>query len=241
MPEKYKKPPIVEAVVEVKFSPPLSDKLLRRWIDAVAPRYARREDQIEVELTLHVEKSRQQINQRFSGARLLTEDGADIVIVSKDSLSVTRLAPYTGWTALQELVLREVEEFRKLASDRTLTRLGVRYINRIDVPTTDGTFTPDPYLTLLPTRPEILAQGAAQGFSVSLVGCAVGDYMVNVNMGIAPPQLIDHAALLVDVDAYREAEMDSRDLGDILNGVRDVKNSVFESLITDQSRALFHD
>jgi len=237
--EKYAKPPIAEALVDVRFAPSLSEKLLRRVIDRVKPRYARAEEQVEVEFSFNLEAAGQEVKQQFSGARFLSEDGADILVLSKGSIVISRIAPYAGWTALRARVVREIEELRKAAADRRFSRLGVRYVNRIDVPLNGTGFSPEPYLTVFPGRPPILAQGAAQGYTVSLAGCAVGEYMVNVNSGIVAPQLIGHGALLVDVDAYIEADMDGRALVERLDGVRGVKNAVFESLITDEARRLF--
>lgn len=239
MSDTYPKPPIAEGLIEIRFQPDLPDKALRRLMDSGKKRYSRVEEQVEIEFNFDLEAGKNATKQQFSGARCLSDDGADITIFSKGSLTVTRLAPYMGWPALKERAERELEEVRSVAPDRRFTRLGVRYVNRIDVPIENGQFSPEPYLTVFPMRPPILAGGPAQAFAVSIGGCKVGDYFVNVNTGIAPPQLIGHAALLVDIDTYIEADMDARSLAEKLEGVRVTKNAVFEGLITDKARGLF--
>lgn len=239
MSEKYPKPPIVEALIEVRFEPKLPEKVLRRLINSIKPRYARVEEQVEVEFSFNMEAAAQDVKQKFSGARFLSEDGADILVLSRSSVVVSRLAPYTSWIVLKGRMEDEIKALRQAAPNRSFSRLGVRYVNRIDVPLIDEVFSPVPYLTVFPEPPPVLAQRAAAGFSVSLVGCAVGQYKVNVNTGIVVPQLIGHGALLVDVDAYIEIEMETRELFEQLEGVREVKNAVFEGLITDEARKLF--
>jgi uncharacterized protein (TIGR04255 family) len=240
MTEKYSKPPITEAVIEVRFSPPLPEKLLRKLIAQIKPRYELMEEQIEFEFQLGTDAT-PQIKQDFSGARFRSVDASDTVILQKNLLIVSRTPPYTGWTALVERMSAEIGVLRKFAPDRTFSRLGVRYLNRIDIPLIgDGHFTPEPYLTFYPARPVVLS-GPAQGYSVAFAGCLVDDYMINVNSGITPSPLIDHAAILVDVDAYIEGPMDFKTVLERIDGVRGVKNSVFESLITDSARQTFND
>jgi uncharacterized protein (TIGR04255 family) len=239
MSNKHAKPPITEAVIEFRFSPSISEKALRRLVKSASLRYTRTEEQIEVEFKFEPKAVAQDLKQQFAGARFFSSDGADLLILTKGSLSVSRLAPYLGWDALRTRLEVEMAEFRREAADRRFTRVGVRYINRIDVPDEDGIFSPEPYITLFPARPEVLANAAAQSFAVSVAGCVVDGYNINVNTGTAPPQLIAHGALMVDVDTFVDGDMDARQAMETLDGARTIKNAVFESLITDEARKLF--
>lgn len=236
--EKYANPPIVDATIEARFAPSLPEKLLRRLIERAKSRYAQMDEQVEMQFTFGTDAP-QSVTQEFAGARFLSADGVDVLSLTKNAVVVSRLPRYAGWTELKARVQRELEFLREVSPDRRFVRLGVRYINRIDVPLLENQgFSPEPFFTFYPDRPAVL-KGAAVAYSVSLVGCRVGDYLVNVNTGIAPPQLIGHGAILVDVDAYIEEDMDFRTIFERLEGVREVKNSVFEGLITDRARQMF--
>lgn len=236
--EKYAKPPIIDATIEARFEPRLPEKLMRRFIEKAKTRYAQIDEQVEMQFTFGADTP-QSFSQEFAGARFLSADGTELLVISKNSLAVSCYPPYAGWSALKARADAELEHLRTLAPDRRFVRLGVRYINRIDVPMVDAQFSPEPYFTFYPKRPDILKGKPAMGYSVTLDGCAVGDYLVNVNTGIGAPQLINHGAIMIDVDAYIEADMDFRTLGERLESVRAVKNSVFEGLITDRARQLF--
>ncbi len=237
--EKYANPPIIDATIEARFAPSLPERVLKQLIDEAKRRYAQMDEQVDIQFTVGTDAA-PSVSQSFAGARFLSEDGTDLLTLQKDALRVSRLPPYGGWTALKSRIDEELGYLKKLAPDRRFTRLGVRYINRIDVPNSgEGQFEVDSFFTFFPDRPAVLKGGPVGGYVVSLAACPVGNYLVNVNTGTAPAQLIDHGAIVVDVDAYIEADMDFRSLNDRIEGVREVKNAVFESLITDQARQLF--
>ena len=64
---------------------------------------------------------------------------------------------------------------------------------------------------------------------------------VNVNYSSAPSPLVAHSSFLLDIDVFREDGIPSNDdeLWELVGLLRDHKNAVFESLITDRTRALF--
>jgi uncharacterized protein (TIGR04255 family) len=55
------------------------------------------------------------------------------------------------------------------------------------------------------------------------------------------PPLVGFAALVLDIDVFRETNIPRRDedLWALVNRIRTYKNNIFETCITDQSRALF--
>jgi len=237
MPSSYKKPPIVEAVIETRFSSALSEKDVRDFMRKNGPRFGHVEEQEQVEFTFGQTQS---ISRTFAGARMVSADASEVVVITTQSIVVARNAPYTGWTALKERALAELSSLRKLGATRRVSRLGVRYINRIDVPNnSDKQFSPEPYLTVFPGRPALLRQAPAEGYNLALTGCQVGGYTVNINTGTVPPALIDHGAILVDIDSYVTGDMDIPAITARLDEVHDIKNAVFESLITDEARKLF--
>ena len=236
--EKYARPPIIEATIEIRLAEPLDDERLERLRKDAAGRYAHAQDEVEFEFRLDPTQS-SEIRGKVVGGRFMSSDAADILLVRRSGPVVARTAPYAGWGQLKDRALDEFRRWSKVVGDRRrLSRLGVRYQNRIDIPGDDqGRFAPDPYVTVLPPRPAVLA-GAASGFVYQLVECPVGDYMVNLAMTIAPSPLINHVGLVIDIDAYSESISSNDDLRAKIDGVRDVKNAVFESVITDATRAL---
>ena len=68
------------------------------------------------------------------------------------------------------------------------------------------------------------------------------DCQLRINSAAVPSPLIDHASFVVDLDFLRVQNVPQNDraLQNLLNTIRNKKNEVFESLITDKARALFN-
>ncbi|MCF8505475.1 MAG: TIGR04255 family protein [Caulobacter sp.] len=234
----YAKPPVTEGIIEVRWSNALSDKLLQRIRAQAVSRFAVEEEESEVEI-------------RFDGAtpvvaegsptsyRYRSADATEILVVRRQGYAVSRLAPYTGWGDLSGRALDELARFQKIGWGGTVrTRLGVRYINRIDVPVTDAAFDPADYVLCVPPRPAILSAPAGD-FTAIVARVPIGDYFANVTVSKQPSPIINHVGLIVDIDIYAETEAQLSRLGDELAAIRDVKNAVFEGMIRDRARELF--
>ena len=62
--------------------------------------------------------------------------------------------------------------------------------------------------------------------------------MITLGMSIAPSPLINHVGLVIDIDAHLDSVGSHDELRAKIEGVRTVKNAVFEAVITDATRAL---
>lgn len=180
------------------------------------------------------------------GYRLASEDQTDLVIAKDNSFGVCRLAPYDSWESFVGRVERDWAVWRKQSGHRPLNRIGVRYINRIDVPVNDGAdeFFPDRYVNLFVRLP------AVEGYRIDtysqsglqVVGSLGQDecqYVVNSNVGPSP--LINHKAILLDLDLSRSSNVPQRSdaVFSLLDRIRVHKNALFEAFITDLARELF--
>jgi len=67
-------------------------------------------------------------------------------------------------------------------------------------------------------------------------GCSV-----TINSGATPAPLMAHQSLLLDIDLFAAGLNLHRDeeLWDLVGKIRDHKNRIFESCVTDKAKALF--
>lgn len=239
MSEEYGRPPIFEAAIEARLASPVSEDDLARLESAFASRFPHKEEEVEIEFKLEIGASSQATGKKV-GVRFTSADAADVIIVKRGAFLMARRAPYQGWPILLAATLEAWDKWTKIiGKTKKFSRLGVRYQNRIDVPLDENhRFAPEPYVGLLPLRPPVL-QKPAQLFATQVHGIAVDDYLVNVNVASIPSPLIGHAGILVDIDVYIEQPMDFGALVQRLHGVREVKNTVFESLLKDPARETF--
>jgi uncharacterized protein (TIGR04255 family) len=132
---------------------------------------------------------------------------------------------------------------RRTTNFSPLIRLGIRYINRIDVPIKQALMIDiDAYLVFRPEIPNF-AKSPLTGFMVQATKPT--DHLHwNVSVSstmMSPPPLIDHFSLVLDIDVFRTEQIPGRepDLWATVDEARPIKNCIFESCITDEARKLF--
>jgi uncharacterized protein (TIGR04255 family) len=146
----YRRPPITEAVIEVRFGTAVSNDVLDKVAKRFADRYPLSEHGDVAEIAVQIGDRpilRQGPLQR--NYKLRSADASDILLLQPTILAVSRLPPYPGWEAVAERFARDFEDCRPLFGNPHLVRLGVRYINRIDVPAT-GPIRVEDFLSFFP-------------------------------------------------------------------------------------------
>ena len=78
--------------------------------------------------------------------QLSRQDGSAMVQIGQRLLSVNCLKPYPTWDSFKSLITRIYREYSTVADATALDRVGLRYINRIDVP--EGNFQVEDYLSM---------------------------------------------------------------------------------------------
>lgn len=143
----YRRPPITEAVVELRLADQIGVAEVDKIRDRLAPDYP-----VPPELMQNIsfttgrgEQNRAQVD--FAGYRLSSLDAINVAIVGRQNLTASRLAPYSDWEDFIGRARRNWTIWRKVAGWHEVSRVGVRYINRIDVPNPDEKPLPiDDYL-----------------------------------------------------------------------------------------------
>jgi len=237
----YAKPPITEAVIELRWGDAISR-------DSAAKARARLNDvfPFEQELkTIKIVASENQavsVTEDFEALKLRSLDASNILLIGARNFAHSRLPPYLGWEVIYAEAKQYWDVFSRVCKAGPLQRVGVRYINRVDIPAVPGSLLHnEEYLAIYPQVPS--------------VGNVVGDYRITVQMmpdestrcairvesGPVPAPLVDHAAFLLDVDISLSEDLPTRDadIWALINEMGRLKSRVFESLITDKCRELF--
>jgi uncharacterized protein (TIGR04255 family) len=150
-------PPLVEAVCEFRFDP--SDQwdltVPGRLYDRVGAEFPRREQARSFGFALQLDADAQPVGTTVQGApdRVLMhrEDGSALVQVGPHQLSVHHKLPYPGWSGFYALIERILGMYLDVVPSIP-ARVGLRYINRIPVPS-DGTTKIGSLITLDPPIP----------------------------------------------------------------------------------------
>lgn len=172
--------------------------------------------------------------------RLSSHDETDVLIVHPNTLTWSGLAPYKGWDTLFERVKRDVKIAHDVCGHQQICRLGVRYINRIDVPMHDGISRYEDYLTINLSLPDNWEGINNYGWRFEKL-YSEKELLAIVQSAIVTPEIPNHAAFLLDIDVIRNHGIPAKsdEVFLLLEEMRVLKNEIFEISITDTARASF--
>jgi uncharacterized protein (TIGR04255 family) len=234
----YEHAPLTEAVIELRFQEALPEKVLEQLRKRFAGAGWRQEQLLEFEFTLGQSG---QPRQSAIGYKFSSDDGVRVIQVQRQSVACSMMAPYPGWEAFTAFLFETYATWKKEAS-RRLTRIGVRYINRLDIPMGGRKVAQiEDYLTFRLIIPSALDR-PMDNYSISISsGVTADNLLVNVNSAVIPSPLIDHVGLQLDIDLYR-AEVDvpqnDSDIKALLDVIRRRRTEIFDQCLTSASRAL---
>jgi uncharacterized protein (TIGR04255 family) len=239
----YRRPPITEAVVEVRLADPIEVDQVEKIKDRLTDDYPV-PPQIMQNISITAGPGGQNSAQvEFGGYRLASADATNVAIIGRQHVTASRLAPYTSWEEFTGLARRNWAIWRKVAGWREVTRIGVRYINRIDVPNPDEKPVPiDDYLVFRPVFPEFEGWQGIDTFAINgATSIANTPFKVILNAGSTPSPLVRTTSFLLDIDISQEGNLPRNDDGlwALIDSIRVYKNRVFEASVTNLSRKLF--
>jgi uncharacterized protein (TIGR04255 family) len=238
---KYKKAPITEAVIELRFARPFAKSVIETAARRLRDEYFYQDPENGMSLKFDTATGKTEVQTDWEGIKLSSMDRVDTIFFRTVSFICSRLAPYTGWEDFMPRTVRAWETWKRVAGTIELSRVGVRYINRIDVPVeNDAPVRVENYLSVSPQSPEDLPP--MSGYAMQIVRpLGFDDCGLTMNSSTVVPPLIGFASFVLDIDIFRETNLPRRDeeLWSLLNRIREHKNRIFESCITNRARALF--
>lgn len=240
----YKRPPIAEAIAQFQFAEPNSDRDLDRVIQKAGRDYPQTEPLTDYDVEVRIANGTAvpKVVRSRHWAKLSSKDGADGFVLNRKQLTVVRLAPYLGWDAFFEKIAHAYELYHNTVGFKRIERIGLRYINRIDVPAKPKeALDISRYLKVYPNIPHLSLDRTNSIFTRFEYSDEASGLTVLVTSGNSDPILLNHQSYMLDIDVIRlqDIAMRREDLLAQLCQMRDMKNQIFESLITDTARAIF--
>lgn len=238
----YKHPPITEAVIEFRFAGETKRNAIEKAARALKSEYAFEEVAEARGVGLNMQVRQATPLSQWLGIKLTSFDRTELQLFLKNGFACSTLAPYPGWEAFRDRAKRGWEAWREAAGSNELVRMGVRYLNRIDVPKVDATVVPGDYITVRPVSPEAIGDPMTS-YAVQIVRPLAEDQcLAIINTGTMTSPLVGYTSFVLDIDVSRDRNLPRRDdaIWGLLERIRDHKNRIFELCITDNSRALFN-
>jgi uncharacterized protein (TIGR04255 family) len=240
----YPRPPITECVIEIRFSQEKEASLLERIRDKLADQFPKIETNIEQHFQFNIEDGSSSISpSRVSGFKMTNADGNGIIILNKFSFAYSRLPPYPGWDFFKSQFVELWSKHKSIAEYSRISRVGVRYINRIDIPVSgeNAKISARDYLNIHIVYP-LAALTAIDQFAIQLV-TNFDDVQLGLVLNIARTEspVPNNLAIILDLDFGRTEDVPQKDadIWNLLDLIRSQKNKTFEACITDATRSLF--
>jgi uncharacterized protein (TIGR04255 family) len=169
-----------------------------------------------------------------------SSDGKKILQARLDGFTLNKLRPYDNW----EKFVSEAKTYWRIYSETVkpsrISRIALRYINRIEIPIPFGDFT-----EYLLTTPEI-ADGIPQGMSEFLMRIVIPDEEAGGTAIITQTidsnkTLPDRVPIIFDVDVFKVPgdNFSEEVMWDSFEKLRVLKNKIFFNSITAKTEELF--
>jgi len=244
--DPYSKPPITEAVIGINFENEISLK----DIISVSKKYSKHYTNSQAVKNINVEISKVGDSEKkpvtnvheILGHRLSSDNMTQLLVIWPATFTISQLAPYSGWDDFFGRFVRDWKIWKRKFKHKKISRVGVRYINRIDIPTSDSIVQHEDFLNIYPRVPESIA--TLDAYSVNIVTRL--DHIschLKINSAVVPSPILDHTSFLIDQDIYIDSSPPQKDddIYTLLNLIRVEKNKVFESCVSDKARELFQE
>jgi len=236
----YAHPPIVEAVIDTRFDAPLSEKDRERLRDRLKNKFPAIDEKKEIRV--EVGPKGVSTNSIPAGFKMTAKNAVDLVLINPESFGTARLAPYDRWEQLISIAKENFDALNKAVGRRKVVRLGVRFINRIDIPQERMTgHSIYDFINLGIALPKDLArENGPFSFSINFVEMSTGARVI-LQGGQIIGALLDHLSFNLDIDAFWDSDIPGRidEMWQIAELLRKAKNACFEHCITDSVRSLF--
>jgi uncharacterized protein (TIGR04255 family) len=238
--------PIVEAVVDWRAKLPIDFDIekFKGVANALGPRYKLSDEERGFEFGVKFKYQpgdQPQVSSRevgIQGFRFQSEDGLEIANLQQNGFSFSRLKPYTQWDSVFDEAERLWNVYRAVCQPEEISRIAVRYINRIPLPLPVTDF--GVYFTVPPVVPPGLPPLISALLYRVVLNEPASGILTNVTQVLEVP---DGGCLpfILDIDAYITKNMDPGDPGirSHFAALREMKNRAFFGTLTKTTIEMF--
>ncbi len=237
----YKKPPLIEALCEIKFAETEGD--FTSWGDfyqKVKDIYSTKAE-IPRGIEFQITANSGAINPAEYIKRFASNDNAQLIQATTDSLILNRLSPYLGYEKFKESFVEILKIYVETFLPKRVIQLSMHYVNQIIIP--HEKFVAGEYFGLLPVIPEGVTNGIG-GFVTQLgVAPQVDNHFLQVTLrNTYPPQETNVTFFLEIFDAFSiNSEINENIILKVMDDAHTNIEHVFEKLIQEKSRELFQE
>lgn len=240
----YRKPPIVECVIGITFAESVDAPLVQHLVNRVKVDYPVYQENFAGDVSVEVDSNGEirssGIKNKTKVFSLQSNDSTERIILKNDNFTIGQLAPYPGWDVFFARFKRDWKKLLYSYTNAPIKTVGLRYINRIDLPVVNDVVNHEEYILCFPQVPKIISTIDVYQMHVN---CRLADVSSRLLINTCPtasafPGL---GSFILDLDIVRDLDVPQKeeDLYAVLGLLRLKKNELFESMISDKCREIF--
>lgn len=173
--------------------------------------------------------------------RFFQHDEKQLIQIRADGFSFNRLAPYPGMDMLKDELRRTWDEFVRLTKPLQVRTVRLRFINRIQLPLTNGKVDTDDFLQCGPRLADEQRLVLVGWLNQNVVVDTRTNSLITTVMSLEPA-VADAIPLIFDIRTERNVGLEPNDwlaLDACIESLRDLKNMIFKNSLTAKCLALF--
>lgn len=241
----FQNTPITEAVMEIKAQLPEETdlKILENCHDHIKERFPEKQEQRFI-------KADFKLSQKDMPLPLPTKTGTQgyifhsrtekkVVQCKTDGFAFNKLKPYKNWDLFRSEGRELWELYSKIAKPIKVVRIGLRYINRIEVPLPFKDFSE--YILTNPQIAPNLPQGVSHFFMRLEIPNPDIEATAIITQTMDKPTTAQRLPLILDIDVFRITEYPgkAKEMWGAFEKLRDFKNDIFFNSVTEKAKGLF--
>lgn len=168
------------------------------------------------------------------GWRAESSDKLHVIQAQVEGLTISRLHPYDRWETLRDYARQIWSAYMAVARPTAITRIAVRYINRLEF---KSPIDFDHYLAKAPGLPDSLPQVVGGFLCRVVIPYKNTGIQVVITQALEAPKAQGIVPVLLDIDVFLERSFatDEEEHWTILEQLRDLKNKAFFGSVTDKT------
>ena len=243
--EILKNAPIEEALIDIriKVKDDFAIQQLQSLGEKVGKQYPEQKERLKWEQHIDFKKEEVPIHHRkkimADGYIFVSEDKKQVFQARIDGFTFSRLRPYMNWENLRDEASYLWTLYKEIISPE-ITRIAVRFINKIEIPFPLGNF--NEYLIGSPIIPNEWPQGIASFFTRFVVYEQEVDAYAVIIQALEQGITENAIPIILDIDVFKEKQdcfKDDAEAWHIIEALRNIKNRIFFSSITEKTKELF--
>jgi len=237
--------PITEALLDIRVQLPreIDLKKLEVFHENIKSRFPDKKQRISFETGFQLSPEKPPVPLPASGGvygyMFSSPNEKKVVQTRLDGFTFNKLKPYENW----ERFFSEAQElwalYLKIANPEKVTRIALRYINRIEIPLPIKDFKE--YILTIPEIAPNLPQGIARLFMQISIPNHETQATAIVTEAMESTADIQKLPFILDIDVFQEtlSSADEPEIWERFKKLRVFKNDIFFKSITEKTKELF--